>query len=689
MFRLLPQLSFILAAVTSSTALRADAASSSQPGPAEARRETPAHTDTVFTPSRYASLQEWQSRRDWLRDQVRLAAGLVPETPRTPIRATIFGKLVRDGYTVEKVYFASSPGMYVTGNLYRPANSTGKCPAVACPHGHWANGRLHHEDLGSIPARCITLARNGAVVFAYDMVGYNDSARTFQHREPRLDTPETALWGIGHLQLQTFNSIRVIDFLQSLPDVDPKRIGVTGASGGGTQTFILGAVDDRVAVDCPVNMISSTMQGGCICENAPLLRIDTNNMEIAALFAPRPRLMVSATGDWTKLTPTVEFPFMRSIYALYGATDKVANVHIDAPHNYNLQSRQAMYAFFGKWLLENPHPESITEGAIPVENPEDLLVFTDTTLPADLAGPEQIIQRSKQQIKERMAQYRPTNRAKLEQLTGLIKLWLEHAVGSSWPRADELSTHSGLIETRTGILYIHDKFCRHGRTVPSSTLSYLGPKKPQSDNLVIWVDPDGLSAQRKTGMDPMLAAGCQVMFIEPFGTGANASPSTPPGVDRKLFTTFNRTDTAEAVYDVVTAVVSASVPDEIGLIKPSRITLVGSGQMGPVCLLARALVPEEFAKKYKLRVIADLNGFDGGSDSAYVDRLFVPQIQRFGGLPAIAAVASTTPLWIHNTDGKFDSNWATDAAKVAGSELKVDEEPASAEDFYAWITKVD
>src|SRR4029078_9808324 len=156
-----------------------------------------------------------------------------------------------------------------------------KSPGVLCPHGHWPHGRLEQSELGNIPARCIMLARMGCTVFAYDMVGYNDSKRQIDHR---INTPALDLWGITSLHLQTWDSIRAIDFLQSLPEVDPNRIGVTGASGGGTQTFILTAVDDRVSVACPVNMISHSMQGGCVCENAPCLRIDTNNMEIGALF---------------------------------------------------------------------------------------------------------------------------------------------------------------------------------------------------------------------------------------------------------------------------------------------------------------------------------------------------------------------------------------------------------------------
>src|SRR5207302_5436304 len=141
------------------------------------------------------------------------------------------------------------------------------------------------------------------------------------------------LWGLSLAGLQLWNSIRSLDFLQSRPEVDPERIGAAGASGGGTQTFLLAAVDERVKVAVPVNMISLHMQGGCLCENPPGLRLDTNNLEIAATIAPRPLLMIAATGDWTAETLEVEFPEMRRFYALLGAGGRLAAPRFEAPHN--------------------------------------------------------------------------------------------------------------------------------------------------------------------------------------------------------------------------------------------------------------------------------------------------------------------------------------------------------------------
>jgi hypothetical protein len=649
--------------------------------PADVRFGPPAGTNTIFQPASYPDRASWEARRAWLREQVKLAAGLVPEPRRGMLDAHIFGKLVRDGYTIEKVYFTSTPGLYVTGNLYRPTEAAGKCPGIACPHGHWKNGRIHHDpELGSIPARCITLARAGAVVFAYDMVGYNDSAQSFKHRDERLDTPETALWGIGHFQLQTLNSIRVIDFLQSLPDVDPKRIGVTGASGGGTQTFILGALDDRVTADCPVNMISSTMQGGCVCENAPCLRIDTNNMEIGAIFAPRPRLMVSATGDWTKLTPQVEFPFTRGIYDLFKAGDRISNVHIDAPHNYNRASREAMYAFFGKYLLNR---DDIHEGDIQIEAPEAMLVFADKArVPADWPTVEQVIARKQSETRLLIEPYHPTSAARLQSLSQLVGHTLRHAVDCDTVFPRVVSTR--LVKSQP-TQQVETLLQRNGRLV--QTMSFITPQASRTGKWAVIVDPAGVAATEKYSgaIAALLSAGRCVLIAEPFTTGKNWRPPSSAKPE-PFFTTFNRTDVAEAVFDITSAVVATAE----GLVdlernRAKQVDLIGAGRMGPVCVLARAMLPQ--LTHVPMGLVADMNGFDTNRDDAYVKELFVPCIQRIGGVPAIAAVAASGPTWLHNTAGRLDTRWIDEAKALTNVAVRVDDEAANIDAIVAWLTR--
>ena len=333
--------------------------------------------DDHFAPPAVTSKAAWDARAGWLREQVLASAGLLPLPEKTPLGPEIFAEIVHDDYRVAKVYFESLPGFFVTGNLYRPIGA-GPFPAILSPHGHWAYGRLENTDINSVPGRAINLARQGFVVFTYDAIGYNDSRQlphTFDGRRERL-------WGLSLGGLQLWNSIRSIDFLETLPEVRRDAIGATGESGGGTQTFLVAAVDRRIQVAAPVNMISLQMQGGCLCENLPGLRLDATNVEIAGTIAPRPLLMVSATGDWTRATLKEEYPAMRRIYGLFDAGTRVEAVQFDAPHNYNRDSREAVYAWMARWLQHAPADMKRPERSFTVDPLPDLLVFHQRPLPA-------------------------------------------------------------------------------------------------------------------------------------------------------------------------------------------------------------------------------------------------------------------------------------------------------------------
>jgi len=298
----------------------------------------------------HKNLAQWKVRAAAVRQQILTGAKLSPLPQRTPLNAIIKNKRKYNGYTVEAATFEARPGYFVYGNLYRPLGHQGKRPGVLCPHGHArkskkdGGGRLRPDQQN----RCATLARMGAVVFSYDMIGFGDSEYLgWRHSHPQA------------LTLQTWSSIRAIDFLESLPEVDTKRIGVTGCSGGGTQTFLLTAVDNRVAVSVPVVMVSAHFFGGCHCESGMPIhktpKLETNNVEFAALAAPRPLKLISVGGDWTKNTPKVEYPFIRSIYKYYGAAIKAENTHFpEEKHGYELIKRQAMYPFMVKHLGLNP-----------------------------------------------------------------------------------------------------------------------------------------------------------------------------------------------------------------------------------------------------------------------------------------------------------------------------------------------
>ena len=236
--------------------------------------------------------QDWNDRAVHLREQMLVALGLWPMFPKTPAQPQDQRQARSRRLHDRKGRPRDISRLHVERQPLPAVKQRGRVPAILCPHGHWEDGRMNPE----VQQRCIRWAKLGCVVFMYDMVGYNDS-KPFTHA---FLNDRLRRWGLSLPTLQTWNSIRALDWLTSLPDVDPARIGCTGESGGGTQTFLLTALDQRIAVSAPVVMVSDTFQGGCVCENAAGLRHGTDNVEFAALCAPRPLVLVGATGDWTQ-----------------------------------------------------------------------------------------------------------------------------------------------------------------------------------------------------------------------------------------------------------------------------------------------------------------------------------------------------------------------------------------------------
>jgi dienelactone hydrolase len=343
----------------------------------------------------YPALPAWESRKAELKKCMLEQLNLSPLPKKTPLNPIYTPKRKMDGYTVENVAIETIPGVYLCGSLYRPAKGKGPFPAILCTHGHASSddpnqyGRYRPDH----QYRCAMLSRMGAVVFSYEMFAWGESRLQVDSEVHRTALAPT---------MQTINSMRVIDFLTSLPYVDPKRIGITGESGGGTQTFLLTALDDRIAVSVPVVMVSSYFFGGCPCESGLPIHscsdLGTNNAEIAALASPRPMLVISDGDDWTQHVPEIEYPYLQKVYALYGKTENVENVHLATEgHDYGPSKRMAMYDFMARHLglnLNSVKEKSgkIDESKVTIENYESLLVFgKNGKLPANaLKGPEAI-----------------------------------------------------------------------------------------------------------------------------------------------------------------------------------------------------------------------------------------------------------------------------------------------------------
>jgi dienelactone hydrolase len=366
----------VLAIALSGTSARAAAEKEAQLCQGNYHSEEAAVEQLVRFSESYSNLDEWKTRAEHIRQCILRGAELSPLPQRHALNPIIRNRRSHKGYIVENVAFESLPGVFVTGNLYRPRRGRRASAAILCPHGHWSKPDNYGRFRDNMQKRCATLARMGAVVFSYDMVGYGDWKNAgWEHKRPKV------------LKLQLWNSIRTVDYLVSRKDVDPKRIGVTGASGGGTQSFLLTAVDDRIAVSVPTVMVSAHFFGGCDCESGmPIHKShshETNNADIAALAAPRPQLLISDGKDWTKNTPDVEFPYIRNVYGLHAAADNVEYVHLpDEGHDYGLSKRLGAYKFLAKHLglslAKVSKPDgSIDESFVVLEDDEGLYVFND------------------------------------------------------------------------------------------------------------------------------------------------------------------------------------------------------------------------------------------------------------------------------------------------------------------------
>lgn len=644
---------------------------------ASAGYSLPKNLDTPRTFPKIADKAEWDTRRERIRRQVLISCGLYPLPPKTPLKPKIFDRVERDGYTIEKVYFQTYPGFYLAGNLYRPnpaagaPHISGRKPGILVTHGHWKVGRMADAEGGSIPARAITFARMGCVAFTYDMVGYNDTRQIPGHYETLwAGDRQHWLWSVSLMGLQTWNSIRALDFLTSLPDVDKSRLAITGESGGGTQTMMLGAIDDRLAAVGPCVMVSHSMQGGCLCENAPGLRIDYSNMEIAAAAGPKPQIMVGATGDWTRTMMTVEGPGVKSVYDLLGASDKLKYVIFPFNHNINKTSRDSVYQYFGHVLLHDANADSFTEPPYKMEPVEALRVFPDNTpMPEDAKTAVQLTQFLKDMGSERLEKAKPSSRQGLTAFAKVYRpLWEQTlaldlrpvAAPSGAPYAPLPGAIAGL-EVMSTNLHRPDG----GPDVPLKLLR-VRARLTGVERVVILLHPEGSAAFTDGAGVPgpvaaaLLAKGITValpeLFLQPGRADAKVSAARTKMLDNfgLYFTTYNRTDVQERVQDI------ATVCGYLRSVGRSNIGIVGLKETGVLAMLAAPLADA---------VAADCGQLDLTNDQALLsDALYTPGLRRMGDFRTALTLAAPHPALLYNTGSKFaGTDWVKDVYTGLGA----------------------
>jgi hypothetical protein len=662
-----------------------------------------------FTPS--ASPAEWSVRREYVIRQLKVALGLWPMPERPAIQAVVHGRVDREDYTVDRVYFESSPGLLVTGSLYLPkappSSPDGTRPTILCPHGHWPNGRFHDHGDGEIKnqlqsggetdpvggrhplqARCVQLARMGCMVFLYDMLGYADGSSLtqqlthgFARQRPELSRPEQ--WGLFSAQselrclnamgLQTWNSIRALDWISSRPDCDRTRIGCTGASGGGTQTFILTALDDRVAAAFPAVMVSTAMQGGCTCENASYLRVNTGNIEFAALAAPRPIAMTGA-DDWTVEIETKGLPELKRHYAMLGAPDNVQAKYRKFPHNYNLPSRLMMYDFFNRTLKLGI--DAIAERPYVPLTQQEATVFgeghpaPDRSEAAEVALLRSLDAASQKQI----GALAPKDGASLAEFRRVIGGALEVMIGRSLPPAGSTRFEKQDQSNSAGVTRFSGRLQLAAHTEELPCLWLLPDAWNQQ--AVLWIDGHGKSTLNGPDGTPipavasLLKAGFAVGSVDLLLTGEFTADGQPvkesPRVNNpREFAGYtygyNHPLFAQRVHDILTLLSSTVFHER----QPRKVHLVGLNGAAGHAIAAAAIAGKQLAS-----ITVDTRGFRFATITEIRDPNLLPGAVKYGDLPALLALCAPLPTAVASeTDDAL--SLTTAAFRAASAQLRM------------------
>ena len=656
--------------------------------PNDVRLKPLKHLNNYFPFKVPKTLAAWKIRQRQLRRQILVSAGLFPRPSKTPMHPVIHGKVQRKGFTVEKVYFQSYPNHFVTGLLFRPDDGKkGKRPAVLCPHGH--GGRLQNhgsrikaliksgdekfEESGKYPklARCAQLARMGCVTFIFDMIGYADSvqipmgvAHRLRKYRPHLDSPQR--WGLFTVQselrlqsilgIQTWNSIRALDFLCGLPDVDAKRVAVTGGSGGGTQTILLGAIDPRPIASFPNGMVSTAMQGGCLCENATLLRVGTGNVELAAVFAPRPQGMTAA-NDWTRDMMTKGYPELQKLYSLYGKKDDVLCApQLHFGHNYNYVTRGVMYNWFNKHMKLG-HKGPIVEQDYKLLGAKDLTVW-NASHPRPKGGEAyevSLTQYLDDESNRQLAKVYPKNAEGYAGFQEVVGGAFRALVGRGVPKRFHVQRKQTGGEVKDGVEYVWEMaILRHrGEAVPTVRLT---PLKKYRKEVVLFVDGQGKDAAltadtpSNKAVQQLLAKGYGVVVCDLFMQGeftkdgkAVKQARYTQGARAAAVYTFCYNDSLfiRRVHDVLT--VAGKLRDD-----PFPVHVIGANGAGPVVSLASAMMGSQIKKR-----VIDTGGFRFVNVKSYRDVNFLPGAVKYGDLPAILALSGKATVYVGGEKGEL------------------------------------
>ncbi len=614
-------------------------------------------------PSR--TLNEWEGRREMILKNAMDGFGLDPLPPKVPLDLTYGSSLEREDCTISRVYYQTFPGFYATAFLYMPKNSTFPAPAVLHPHGHWANWSA--DDI--VQSRCIGLAKRGYVSLVVQYEHFEDLASGLPMRG-------VFLW----------NNIRGLDVLESLPQVDKYRIGVTGASGGGMQSMDVAALDPRIK--CAAIAVFPTYYNrvcyfhcfGC-CYYSPLGAMRyMDQHELIAAIAPRPVVQFTVTGDWTAEFINQEAKEVAAVYDLFKVENgpKVDSVDGDksyrllssangryvaerweGPHDYTKAMRERMYWWMDWWLRGLKEPKPLPEENLKMEKPAAL-----QALRGDVPKAHQWSNPNLASVVRAWLKYQPPvlkSKADLEAYVQKMKRIIEDLLGENVATlAETVESFDGGMENVAGwdvekLWYLSEPDVR----IPALLIKPKGAAaSPCKAAIVVSANGknDVFVEPLRSKCKDILKEGRAVLAIDQRLRGEWAFTVSPPGQIPALdwqgnVRVWGRPELGMAVHDIRTAISYLRMRKDCSL---DSLRVVGSGHTaGYAALLAAAL--DQRIKE----CVADLNCSDfseGYSDRpwaatapAYAKRApLLASVLRYGDAGEIAALVSPRRLELLN-----------------------------------------
>lgn len=604
-----------------------------------------------------ATKADWEKRRDRLRQDLLRAIGPIPEAP-CPLQPRELGWVQGEGFRVQNLLFQTRPDVWVTANAYVPDPFKGKLPAVLVVHGHW---RMARRD-PVVQARCIGLARLGFFVLAVDAFGAGE-----RYPQPGPGTYHgslmgASLWPTGHslLGMQVYDNRRAVDYLVTRPEVDPDKLGITGASGGGNQTMYAGALDERLKAVVPVCSVGNYQAylhaACCVCEVVPSALRFTEEGDVLGLVAPRALLIISATKDGFQFSvgeAKKSLARAQAIYAHFGAGDRVGQAVFESPHAYNQAMRETMYGWMTRWLKGEGTGQPIPEPKHTVFDPPDKISCfpageIEKLRPAGFLFPHTFAAREAKRMLTPLEQMKFPHAEAWDAQAQLMREKLQQILGGL-PKPSTLASKLGEPEPLGDL---HERRSLQLTVEPGLVLpgEWITPRKPaKSLPACVVVSLKGLAEARNHPLTVALQRqGAGVLLLELRGTGTlqherDTVGPAPDHTSAEYGVWIGRPLLGQWVRDLVAALEWLGAQPNVDR---QRLSLAGLHQAGIIAACAGALETERVAAvailDSPLSLIPDATGYPNGFRMG----LLAPGLFRAGDVPQLLALLAPRPIMV-------------------------------------------